>query len=31
MTNTLFFKRIDDVIKNFIWDWDSFFKKYKLN
>lgn len=28
--NPLFLKRMDEVIQHFIWDWDSFFKKYKL-
>ena len=28
--NPLFLKRMDDVMSNFIWDWDVFFKKYKL-
>jgi hypothetical protein len=31
MPNPLFLKRMDEVMQNFIWDWDSFFKKYKLN
>lgn len=29
--NPLFLKRMDEVIENFIWDWDNFFKKYKLD
>jgi hypothetical protein len=29
--NPLFLKRMDEVISNFIWNWDAFFKKYKLN
>lgn len=29
--NPLFLKRMDEMIGNFIWDWDAFFKKYKLN
>jgi hypothetical protein len=29
--NPLFLKRMDDVLINFIWDWDAFFKKYKLS
>ena len=29
--NPLFLKRMDEVVENFIWDWDSFFKKYKLD
>jgi hypothetical protein len=28
--NPLFLKRMDEVMSNFIWDWDEFFKKYKL-
>jgi hypothetical protein len=29
--NPLFLKRLDEVMGNFIWDWDVFFKKYKLS
>lgn len=29
--NPLFLKRLDEVMSNFIWDWDVFFKKYKLS
>jgi hypothetical protein len=29
--NPLFLKRLDEVMTNFIWNWDAFFKKYKLN
>ena len=29
--NPLFLKRMDEVIENFIWDWDAFFRKYKLD
>lgn len=29
--NPLFLKRMDEVMLNFIWNWDAFFKKYKLN
>ncbi|MCO5259249.1 MAG: hypothetical protein M9916_03815 [Crocinitomicaceae bacterium] len=29
--NPLFLKRMDEVVASFIWDWDSFFKKYRLN
>jgi hypothetical protein len=29
--NPLFLKRMDDVMSNFVWNWDAFFKKYKLN
>lgn len=28
--NPLFLKRLDDIMENFIWDWNAFFKKYKL-
>ncbi len=28
--NPLFLKRMDQVVGNFLWDWDSFFKKYRL-
>lgn len=28
--NPLFLKRMDEVVQNFIWDWDAFFKKYKM-
>lgn len=28
--NPLFLKRMDEVLQNFIWDWDAFFKRYKL-
>lgn len=28
--NPLFLKRMDDVVQNFIWDWDAFFKRYKM-
>ncbi len=28
--NPLFLKRMDEVVNNFIWDWDAFFKKYKI-
>lgn len=28
--NPLFLKRLDDVVSSFLWDWDSFFKKYKI-
>ncbi len=31
VANPLFLKRMDEVIENFVWDWDMFFKKYKLN
>ncbi|MDG1147160.1 MAG: hypothetical protein P8N52_02525 [Crocinitomicaceae bacterium] len=29
--NPLFLKRMDEIIENFIWDWDAFFKKYRLD
>ncbi len=29
--NPLFLKRMDEIVENFIWDWDNFFKKYKLD
>jgi len=29
--NPLFLKRMDDVMANFLWDWEVFFKKYRLN
>lgn len=29
--NPLFLKRMDEVVENFIWDWDCFFKKYRLD
>jgi hypothetical protein len=29
--NPLFLKRMDEVMSNFVWNWDAFFKKYKLN
>ncbi|TSJ45067.1 hypothetical protein FO442_10770 [Fluviicola chungangensis] len=29
--NPLFLKRMDQVMINFLWDWDSFFKKYKID
>jgi hypothetical protein len=28
--NPLFLKRMDEVVSNFIWDWDAFFKRYKF-
>ncbi len=28
--NPLFLKRMDQVVENFLWDWDAFFKKYKI-
>lgn len=29
--NPLFLKRLDEIVENFIWDWDAFFRKYKLD
>lgn len=29
--NPLFLKRMDELMENFIWDWDAFFKKYKVD
>jgi hypothetical protein len=29
--NPLFLKRMDEIIENFIWDWDAFFKRYRLD
>lgn len=29
--NPLFLKRMDEIMKNFIWNWDVFFKRYKIN
>ena len=29
--NPLFLKRMDEIMINFIWNWDAFFKKYKMN
>ncbi len=28
--NPLFLKRMDEVMGNFIWNWDAFFKKYRM-
>ncbi len=28
--NPLFLKRMDQVVEHFLWDWDAFFKKYKI-
>lgn len=28
--NPLFLKRMDEVVNQFVWDWDAFFKRYKL-
>jgi hypothetical protein len=29
--NPLFLKRMDQIMINFLWDWDSFFRKYKID
>lgn len=29
--NPLFLKRLDEIIANFVWDWDAFFKKYRMD
>lgn len=29
--NPLFLKRMDEIMMNFLWDWNEFFRKYKLN
>ena len=29
--NPLFLKRMDEVMANFVWNWDAFFKKFKMN
>ncbi|WP_066758477.1 hypothetical protein [Crocinitomix algicola] len=28
--NPLFLKRMDEIMMNFLWDWDAFFKKHRL-
>lgn len=28
--NPLFLKRMDEIMMNYLWDWDAFFKKHKL-
>lgn len=28
--NPLFLKRMDEIMKNFIWNWDAFFKRYRV-
>ncbi|MGB0934055.1 MAG: hypothetical protein ACPGU5_07210 [Lishizhenia sp.] len=28
--NPLFLKRMDEVLQHFIWNWDAFFKRYKM-
>lgn len=29
--NPLFLKRMDELMENFIWDWDAFFKRYRVD
>ncbi len=29
--NPLFLKRMDEIMQNFLWDWDAFMKKYRLD
>lgn len=29
--NPLFLKRMDEVVASFVWNWDAFFKKYRIN
>lgn len=29
--NPMFFKRLNDIVENFIWDWDYFLDKYKVD
>lgn len=29
--NPLFLKRMDEVVSSFIWNWDAFFKKFRIN
>lgn len=29
--NPLFLKRMDEIMMNFLWDWDEFFKKHKMS
>ncbi|RFC54671.1 hypothetical protein [Brumimicrobium aurantiacum] len=28
--NPLFLKRMDEIMKNFLWNWEAFFKRYKI-
>jgi len=28
--NPLFLKRMDEIMSNFLWDWEQFFRKYKF-
>lgn len=29
--NPLFLKRMDEIMMNFLWDWNEFFKRHKMN
>jgi hypothetical protein len=29
--NPLFLKRMDEIMINFLWDWDAFFRKHKMH
>jgi len=29
--NPLFLKRMDEIMTNFLWDWDAFFKKHRVS
>lgn len=29
--NPLFLKRMDEIMRNFLWNWDAFFKRYKVH
>ncbi len=31
VANPLFLKRMDEIVEYFVWDWEVFFKKYKLD
>ncbi|HLW29749.1 MAG TPA: hypothetical protein VKX29_02755 [Brumimicrobium sp.] len=28
--NPLFLKRMDEIMRNFLWNWEAFFKRYKI-
>jgi len=28
--NPLFLKRMDEIMGNYLWNWDAFFKKYRI-
>ncbi|NBN99415.1 MAG: hypothetical protein EBV19_09305, partial [Flavobacteriia bacterium] len=28
--NPVFLKRLDDLLNNFLWNWETFFKKYRF-